>query len=152
MRVVGIDLGTRRTGVAVSDDGGRVATPHAVVTRGDDGAAHRAALVSLVHELGAEQVVVGLPLSLDGTAGPAARWATAEADALRAALDVPVDVHDERLSTVSVLRTPTAVRRGRGRKRAPVDGQAAALLLQSWLDTSRNRRSDTPVLKDGAER
>jgi putative Holliday junction resolvase len=130
MRVVGIDLGTRRVGVAVSDDGGMVATPHAVLRRTDDVASDRAALVAVVHELGAGRVVVGLPLSLDGTVGPAARWAEDEADSLAALLDVPLELHDERLTTVSA-------RRHAGRGRRPVDDQAAAVMLQSWLDGHR---------------
>jgi putative pre-16S rRNA nuclease len=145
MRVVGIDLGTRRVGVAVSDDRAMVATPHAVLQRTDDAAADRAALVALVRELGAERVVVGLPLSLDGTVGPAASWADEEADALASLLDVPLELHDERLSTVSARRPPWPERsRGRplrsghaGRGRRPVDDQAAAVVLQSWLDGHR---------------
>jgi putative holliday junction resolvase len=155
MRVVGIDLGTRRVGVAVSDDRAMVATPHAVLQRTGDAAADRAALVAVVRELGAERVVVGLPLSLDGTVGPAARWAGEEADALASLLDVPLELHDERLSTVSALRRPpwternggpgTGTRRpGRplrsgqaGRDRRPVDDRAAAVMLQSWLDGHR---------------
>ena len=152
MRVVGIDLGTRRVGVAVSDDRGTVATPHAVLHRTADAEADRAALVAVIRELGAGMVVVGLPLSLDGTVGPAARWAGQEADALAAVLDVPLELHDERLSTVSALRRPPwpersggpgtgrrrpgqPLRSGQaGRSRRPVDDQAAAVMLQSWLD------------------
>ncbi|MGI9033336.1 MAG: Holliday junction resolvase RuvX [Acidimicrobiales bacterium] len=158
---MGIDLGTRRVGVAVSDGDGRVATVHTIVTRSGDDAADRAALVEVIGALGAGLVVVGLPLSLDASLGPAARWATAEADALRSLLDVPVELHDERFSTVAALRTPRSRvskhgrRRGRGPRRseeggdgAPpgsgeaasrhrrVDGRAAAVMLQSWLDRS----------------
>ncbi len=143
MRVAGIDLGTRRIGIAVSDDRGRVATPYAVLTRTDDPAADRAAVAAVVRDLGAELVVVGLPLSLDGTVGPAARWAGEEADALAAVLDVPVELHDERLSTVTALRSGGKAvprraggsrRPGRPHRRRPVDDQAAAVMLQSWLD------------------
>jgi putative holliday junction resolvase len=145
MRVIGVDLGTRRVGVAVSDDRGMVATPHAVLQRTGDADADRAALVALVRELGAGMVVVGMPLSLDGTVGPAARWAGEEADALAALLDVPLELHDERLTTVSALRAPQTRRRpGRpprsgqtGRGRGPVDDRAAAVMLQSWLDGHR---------------
>jgi putative Holliday junction resolvase len=137
LRVVGIDLGTRRVGVAVSDDRGTVATPHAVLQRTADAGADRAALVALVGELGAEMVVVGLPLSLDGTVGPAARWAGEEGEALAALLDVPLELHDERLSTVSALRVPGPGGRRPGRGRGPVDDRAAAVMLQSWLDGHR---------------
>ncbi len=136
MRVVGIDLGTRRVGVAVSDSGGRVATPHTVVVRTGDAAADRARLIAVIGDLAAEAVVVGLPLSLDGSTGPAARWATEEAAAMRALLEVPVELHDERLSTVTALRAPV-LGGGRKTRRKPVDGQAAAVMLQSWLDDHR---------------
>ncbi len=133
MRVVGVDLGTRRVGVAVSDSGGRVATPHTVIVRTGDDTADRARLVAVIGELAAEQVVVGLPLSLDGSTGPAARWATDEADMLGSLLDVPLELHDERLSTLMVLKAPV-LGGGRKSRRKPVDGQAAAVMLQSWLD------------------
>ena len=145
MRVVGVDRGTRRVGVAVSGDRGMVGTRHTVLRRTTGAQAERGALVAIVRELGAGLVVVGLPLSLDGTVGPAARWAGEEADALAALLDVPLELHDERLSTVSAVRPPWPERGGRpgtgrrrpGRGRRPVDDRAAAVMLQSWLDAHR---------------
>jgi putative Holliday junction resolvase len=136
VRVVGVDLGTRRIGVAVSDSGGRVATAHTVLERTGDVAADQAALAAVVAELAAEAVVVGLPLSLDGTAGPATRWAKAEARALAAAVAVPLHLHDERLTTVTASRRPSTGGR-RPRRKRPVDDTAAAVLLQSWLDAHR---------------
>ena len=138
MRVVGIDPGTRRVGVAVSDSGGRVAAPHGVFVRTGDDAADRMKLVELIRGLDADHVVVGLPLSLDGRMGPAAQWAKAEAEALRDLLDVPLDLHDERLSTVTARRSQFPGQR-RSARRKPVDGQAAAVMLQSWLDGARRR-------------
>jgi putative holliday junction resolvase len=137
VRVVGVDLGTRRIGVAVSDSGGRVATAHTVLRRTGDDTADRAALAAVVADLGVDAVVVGLPLSLDGTAGPAARWAEAEARELAAAVDVPLHLHDERLTTVTASRRPSARGAGRARRKRPVDDTAAAVLLQSWLDAHR---------------
>jgi putative Holliday junction resolvase len=137
VRVVGLDLGERRVGVAVSDSGGTVAVPHSTLARTGDPAADRAAVVALVDELGAERVVVGLPLSMDGRRGPAARAAAAEADALAAELSpraVVVETFDERLTTVSAERQlAQAGRRGRARRRV-VDQSAAAVMLQAWLD------------------
>src|SRR5205085_3638545 len=88
----------------------------------------------------AERVVIGLPLSLDGSEGPAAAWARAEASALAAALgDVPVELYDERLTTVSAQRALVAAGvRGRNRRRV-VDQVAAAVLLQAWLDGGRGQ-------------
>lgn len=135
--MVGLDLGERRVGVAVSDSGGTVAVPHSTLVRTGDPAADRAAVVALVGELGAERVVVGLPLSMDGRRGRAARAAAAEADALSAELAgraVVVETFDERLTTVTAERhLMTAGRRGRARRRV-VDQSAATVILQAWLD------------------
>lgn len=134
MRVVGLDLGTRRIGVAVSDSGGVLATPYSVIERSGDPDADRRRIAEVVREVGAGTVVVGLPLSLDGSRGPAATAAAGEVDALRDALDVPVEVHDERLSTVSAHRSlASSGVKGAARRRV-VDQVAAAVVLQSWLD------------------
>ena len=136
MRVIGLDLGTRRIGVAVSDDGGTVATPHAVLER-TDADADRRAIAALIEEVGAGRVVVGLPLSLDGTMGPAAQAATEEAAALAAMLDVPVETYDERLTTVTADRSLMALKMKADARRRVVDKVAAAVMLQSWLDSQR---------------
>lgn len=134
MRVVGLDLGTKRVGVAVSDPNGMVAMPWSVLVRtGDEGTDH-AAIADVVRELEAELVVVGLPTSLDGSEGPAAAWAAEQADALREVLAVPVELHDERLTTVSADRSLAAMGvKGRARRQV-VDQVAATIMLQSWLD------------------
>lgn len=139
MRVLGIDLGSRRIGVAVSDPGGVLASPVAVLPRSGDRRADHRAIAALVAEWQAERVVVGLPLSLDGSMGPAARAAVAEADELGAAVDVPVEVADERLTTVTADRAlrEAAPRRGARARRQVVDAAAAAVLLQTWLDGRR---------------
>ena len=103
-RVVGIDLGERRIGVSVSDSQRVLATPHSVITRGREPSADRRAIAALVSELGAGLVVVGLPLTLAGDRGPAASAAVAEVSALETELDVPVVLHDERLTTVEADR------------------------------------------------
>ena len=134
VRVVGIDLGSRRVGVAVSDRTGMLASPHVVLERSGDVAADHRRLAEVVAELGAERVVVGLPLSLDGSTGPAARAAEAEAEALAAVVGVPVETYDERLTTVSAQQALRAGgTRARG-QRSVIDKAAAAVLLQSWLD------------------
>lgn len=134
VRAVALDLGSRRIGVALCDSGGTVATPYDTVHRRGDRAAEHAEIARLVDESGAEVVVVGLPLSLDGSDGPAAVEARAEAAALAARLDVPVVLHDERLTTVTAERSLAAQgRRGR-RRRDVVDRVAAAVILQAWLE------------------
>ena len=137
MKVVGLDLGTARVGVAASDSSGLVATPREVLARTGDRAADLAAIVRTVEELEAELVVVGLPLSMDGSLGPAARAAADEAEALREALGVPVETYDERLTTVTADRSLKELRvKGRARRRV-VDQVAAAVILQAWLDRDR---------------
>jgi putative Holliday junction resolvase len=138
-RVLAVDLGTRRIGLAVSDPSNTIARPHAVLDRSGDPEADRAAIVAAARELGASQIVVGLPRSLSGADGPAARAARAEAAALAAAAgpDVAVDLHDERFST----RTAHQARRASGARRKarqrPVDAAAAAVILQSYLESRR---------------
>lgn len=134
MRVVGIDLGTRRVGVAVSDLTGTLASPHLVLERSGDAANDHRRLAEVVAELGAERVVVGLPLSLDGGTGPAARAAIEEAEALAAVVGVPLETYDERLTTVSAQQALRAGGTKARRQRGVIDMAAAAVLLQAWLD------------------
>jgi len=134
---VAIDLGERRIGVAVSDSRGTLATPRATITRSGDAERDRRAVADVVAEASAGVLVVGLPLSLRGARGTAARRAEAEADALRTLLapaGVRVELYDERLTTVSAeAALKDAGRRPRDR-RAVVDSAAATVLLQAWLD------------------
>ena len=134
MRVLGVDLGDRRIGVAVSDAGGVLASPVEVVERSGDRAVDHARLAALADELEVELVVVGLPLSLSGRPGPAARAIAAEVEELAGRLPVPVETIDERLTTVTAERSlREAGVRGRARRQV-VDKAAAAVLLQTWLD------------------
>ncbi len=134
MRAVGIDLGTRRIGVAVSAGDGRLAVPHSVVPRSADRAVDHQALARLVGELGATCVVVGLPLSLDGRMGRSAGDAQAEAAALAGVVGVPVETYDERFTTVSATRSMRAAGAAPATRRRSVDQVAAAVMLQGWLD------------------
>ena len=134
MRAVGIDLGSKRVGVAVSDPGGVLASPHVVLQRGADHAEDHRRIAEVVAETGAGVVVVGLPLSLDGSRGPAARLVEDEVEELRAALPVPVELYDERFTTVSADRSMQERRMKAPARRKVVDRVAAAVLLQAWLD------------------
>lgn len=145
MRAIGVDLGTRRIGVAVSS--GSLATPYEVVERAGAAAGGRhtdhARIADLVAETGAEVVVVGLPLSMDGTEGRSARRARTEAEQLRGNVDVPVELWDERLTTVSAHRALAEADVDSRARRAVVDKVAAAVILQAWLDAGgRARRVD----------
>lgn len=135
---LGVDVGTVRVGVARSDPSGLLATPLETVPRDEAGGSDVEALVRLVREWEVLEVVVGLPRSLSGGEGPAARSVRgyAEAVAQRVA-PVPVRLVDERLSTVTATRSlrDAGVR---GRKQRPVVDQAAAVvILQSALDAER---------------
>jgi putative pre-16S rRNA nuclease len=134
---LGVDVGKVRVGVAVSDPDGILATPLVTVPRGGDDLRKLADLVA-GHE--AVEVVVGLPVTLAGTEGPAAVDAREYAEALASAIaPIPVRLADERMSTVVASRR-LAERGVRGkRQRAVVDQAAAVEILQSWLDAQRRR-------------
>jgi putative Holliday junction resolvase len=138
-RALGVDLGERRIGLALSDPSRTVASPYEVLRRSGDPATDRRAIVETARAEGASVIVVGLPLSLSGRAGPAAKAALAEVEALRAvAGDIEVDVHDERLTTVTAERALNEARMGREARRRIVDKVAAAVMLQSWLERVRS--------------
>jgi putative Holliday junction resolvase len=126
--------------VALSDRRRILASPLTVVLRSGDRAREHAEIRRLAEEAGATTVVVGLPLSLSGAAGPAATRALKEIEELRELLSVPVVAHDERLSTVEATRrlrdTTTASRNSRSpvkKRRSVVDDKAAAIVLESFL-------------------
>ena len=125
-------------GLALSDSGGLVAIPLEVLERSGSEAQDHAAIAAVVAEHHVEVVVVGLPLSLDGSMGPAARAAQAEIGRLAAAVGVPTETCDERLTTVSAERHLRSGAVKGPRRRQVVDMVAAAMLLQSWLDARRN--------------
>jgi putative Holliday junction resolvase len=139
-RRLGVDVGKVRVGVAVSDPGGILATPLVTLSRDLTDAADIAELGRLVGEHGAVQVVVGLPVRLNGKEGPAAIDIRAYADRLaQVVAPVPVVLADERMSTVVATRR-LAERGVRGkRQRAVVDQAAAVEILQSWLDAQRRQ-------------
>lgn len=134
-----IDLGSRRIGVAVSNGSGTMAFPRSVVERSGDPAVDRQAVVAMVESEGAEVLVVGLPLSLDGHRGAAAHAAAREAGLLRRELagrGVGVETFDERFTTASAHEALAAGGRSSRQRRRVVDSAAAAVLLQAWLDAS----------------
>lgn len=131
-RALGLDLGSVRIGVAVA--AGAVATPLHTIIRSGDRAADHAAIGALVDEWEATVVVVGLPLLLSGSEGPAASTVREEVAQLRATLPVPVETYDERLTTVSARRSLRESGVEGRRRREVVDQVAAAVMLQAWLD------------------
>jgi putative holliday junction resolvase len=136
-KVMAVDLGERRIGVAVSDSGGALAFPLCVVDRGADPAADRQRLAAIALEHEVTTVVVGLPLSRDGRAGPAAVLAAAEANELaRVLAPTPVVTFDERLTTISAAAGQRAAGKRAKAGRSTLDSAAAAVLLQAWLDAA----------------
>lgn len=127
-----MDLGERRIGVAMS--AGTLAVPYDVVLRSGDRQRDHRRIAELAAEAEVDVVVVGLPLSLDGTEGPAARKARREASELARCLSVPVETYDERLTTVTADRVLLEQGLDAKERRKVVDKVAASVLLQSWLD------------------
>ncbi len=135
-RVLGLDLGDVRIGVAISDPERRLAVPVGTVQVGRPPGEMRA-IADLVAEHGAVMVVMGDPVSMDGSRGTRASHAASFAEALRAFLDVPVVLHDERLSTVEAERSLREAGVTGRRRRSVVDAAAAQIILQAWLDGAR---------------
>jgi len=142
MRVLGIDHGAKRIGLALSDEEGRIAFPEGVLAsnglRKDV-----AAICDLIVERGVERVVVGLPKHMDGRAGEQAQAAQAFANALANSTSAPVETLDERLSTVEANRALQADgKRGRARakkRKAVVDAVAASIILDTYLRLCESR-------------
>jgi putative holliday junction resolvase len=136
-RRLGIDVGSVRIGVASSDPDGILATPVGMVRR-DRSGKHLRRLAELVAELGAVEVIVGLPRTLADRIGPSAQDAIDLAEALaRRVAPTPVRFADERLTTVSAQRSLRAAGMRAKEQRAVIDQAAAVAILQSWLDQRR---------------
>jgi len=136
MRYLGLDIGDRRIGVAMSDPSGILASPLAIIEREEDSSAIDA-VVRIAKENGAGRVIVGLPRSLDGSLGTQAQKVMDFTDTLRAALPVPVEFRDERLTTVSARRGMKEAMSKKARREMKDDAIAAAILLQSFLEEGR---------------
>ena len=135
---LGLDAGTVRVGLAAADPTGTLASAVAVVPR------HPAAALwdrvrREASQRGATVVVVGLPRELDGSEGPAAEDARRLAAAAHEETGLPVEMWDERFTSAQAERELIAVGMRRSRRRQAVDGVAAALMLQGWLDAGRGR-------------
>ncbi len=133
MRYLGIDLGRARIGLALADDVLRSARPLGAVERRNE-SADLGAIGELAREYEVTRAVVGLPLNMDGTEGPSARLARAFAPRLSEALGVPVELFDERLSTFEAEDRLRARGVSAREMKSRVDAEAAAVILQGWLD------------------
>ncbi len=140
MRALGIDFGERRIGIALSS--GTVASPLETVHRSADHASDHRKILELAAEWEVDTLVVGLPLSLDGSEGPAAQLVRSEIAELVAATSIPVVPYDERLTTVTATRLLQEGSVPGRSQRQMVDQVAAAVMLQAWLD-GRVAQSDS---------
>lgn len=131
--LLGLDPGTRTIGIAICDGGRRIATPLVGLKKGkfrDNGAA----IATLCTDNAVVGLVVGLPLNMDGSAGPKAQGARAFARNLAGVIDLPILLWDERLSTAAVTRTLIEANTSRKRRAEVVDKVAAAYILQGAID------------------
>lgn len=140
-RVIGLDIGERRIGVAISDPERRLAVPLRIIERRNDDADLQT-IVQLAREERADTFVVGNPLTLAGEAGQQAKLARAFADRLAKRSGLRVELCDERLSSVQAERLGDTKHRRLKKQRRPTDDIAASLVLQTYLD--RARRSASP--------
>jgi putative Holliday junction resolvase len=134
MRILGLDIGDRRVGVAISDPVEIIATPLTVITRDDDNAA-LSAIMQLVDQYDVKRIVVGLPYSLDGSLGRQASKVKDFVDKLSQNTSAGIELWDERLSTVAVERLLRGAGNKKARERSRLDAAAAAFILQGYLDS-----------------
>jgi putative Holliday junction resolvase len=141
VRALGLDVGTKTIGVAVTDEANIAAHPLTVLSRvGNSGDSVK--IAALVAEYGVTDVVIGIPFELSGRAGHRARRVRVLAEVLRAALGGAVALHeqDERFTTAEAERVLLEGDVSRARRRQVIDRQAAALILQAWLDGGRRSK------------
>jgi len=137
MRILGLDLGSKTIGVAVSDGLGITAQGLEVIRR-ESGKKDLERLGRIVEEYEVGEIVVGLPVNMDGTLGPQAERALAFAEKLGAALGVKVYTYDERLSTVLAQKTLIEADVSRAKRKKVIDKLAAQVILQGYLDKRKN--------------
>ena len=134
MRALGVDLGEKRIGIAVSDSNGKVATPLQVIIRSKSIKQDHKKICDLVDEWEVDIVVVGMPYSLNGSKGLAAKTVEKEVKELSSALEVPVATQDERLTTAMAAKELAIQGLDSKKQRKVIDQVAASVILQSWLD------------------
>jgi len=139
MRVLGLDIGERRIGVALSDPEGIIALALTVIERKSEDAALKQ-LIDLTQEHEVERIVIGLPRSLDGSLGKQAQAVQTFAESLAGCTELPVGTWDERLSTCAVERMMIEAGVKREKRKQRLDSEAAAFILQGYLDRERSNK------------
>ncbi len=140
MRVMALDLGSKRIGIAVSDRSGTIASPLTVLQRSGRIALDHERIKALIAEEDVVLLVVGLPLSMNGSVGTAAKAAIAECSQLATVVGVPVETLDERMTTVTADRMLIESGLRAPARRKVIDKVAAAVILQTWLDRHNDDR------------
>lgn len=141
MRIMALDIGNVRTGIAISDPAERVASPVAVLPT-QEVRANAASFRRICQDWEPEMLVSGLPLTMSGERGPQAKHITEVATQVADALQLPLEFSDERLSSSSAKRSMRSNGMSEKQMRGKVDMVAASLFLQSWLDARSNARTD----------
>ena len=141
MRVIGIDLGSKRIGIALSDSDLTVATPLDVIERSGNVENDHIAILKITDEWEVKRIIVGLPISLDGTLGASAQSVIDEISRLGSLTDIPIETHDERFTTVTAEQILLQQNVKRDKKKRVIDKVAAAIILQGWID-SFNKSKD----------
>lgn len=140
-RILALDVGEKTIGVAVSDEAETFALPVTTILRQEGKKRDMAALRRLVADYQPREIVVGMPLMLDGTRGVQAEKVEAFIAALRNSVRIPIRAQDERLSTSEAERVLIAADRRRDQRKESIDAMAASLILQTYLDRKRNATS-----------
>jgi len=139
MRSLGLDIGDKRVGVALSDPGGLLASPFTIINRREETADIKA-ITDIISQHQVEQIIVGLPRSMDGSIGKQAEKVKDFTQKLCHHTDVPIEFRDERLTTVSARRLMRATKTKKSREKAQDDAIAAAIILQGYLDETHEAR------------
>ncbi len=133
---MGLDVGDKRIGVALSDAGGILASPFTIIER-RDARPDIEAIIDIINQYQVEQIVIGLPRSMNGSVGKQADKVEAFVQKLCSYTEVPVEFRDERLTTVSAKRLMQAASSKKTRRKARDDAVAATVILQAYLDETR---------------
>jgi putative Holliday junction resolvase len=141
LRALGVDLGTKRIGIALSNSERSIATPYSVITRSGDPLRDYAQILEIANEWQVNTLVFGLPISLDGSLGPAAKKTKSEIKEVQKLTDLNVQTFDERFTTVTAEQIIRDQNISKEKGRGLVDQIAASIILQAWIDTQRNANS-----------
>jgi len=142
MRILGLDVGDKTIGVAVSDELGITANPVCVIQRSASIKKDISEVRRLAQDYTVEKIVVGMPLMLDGSVGVQAQKVQAFVEELRKRTTIPVEVWDERLTTSQVERVLIEMDQSRAKRKKQLDKLAAAIILQAYMDSHRSTHEE----------